>query len=267
VRLDLGAVRIPAQLLRDDEPAAELDPVDIRAGAVVRVVVTDRAIPFGQDLDRLQAALRALQARADIRHLLAEGGGTGALAVGARQHRQLGMCSCQHLQKSYQRTGLRQQHIVPCRLQQPRIAEIIEVLGGAAEVHQLERCAAGAGRRQLIAHEVLDRLDVVIDALLDRLDDGWGAGGWIARQRGAPVMHGGGQISAEQPQLRSRKLAEPQGLDPNALTDQRGLGKVIAQRRGDGGIATIHGRERCQGGWFHQHAARLRNDRLPIITH
>jgi hypothetical protein len=55
-------------------------------------------------------------------------------------------------------------------LQHARVGEVVDVLGGATEMHQLERRGIGAGVLQPLAHPVLDRLDVVVDARLDRLD-------------------------------------------------------------------------------------------------
>ena len=98
-------------------------------------------------------------------------------------------------------------------------------------MHQLEGRAGCAGGPQLIAHEILHRLDVVIDALLDRLDRAGRAGPRIARQGGAALEHARWQSAGEQSQPRQRELFEPQRFDPDALADQRGFGEVLAQRR------------------------------------
>ena len=243
MRLDLRGVGIPAQLLRSNELAAQFDPVDIGARAVEGVVVADRAIPFGEDLHRFEPPSRALQARTDVGHLLAEGGGACTLAVGAREHRQLGMRSRQRAQRRQQRVELRQQYLHAGLLQQPRIAQVVDVLRGAAEMHQLQRRAGRAGSGQLVTHEVLHCLDVVIDALIDDLDRFGGVGPRVARQAGIALEHRWRQCAGEQAQPWCRELLEPQRLDTDAFADQRGLGKISAQRRRDGGVTPVHGRE------------------------
>ena len=114
-------------------------------------------------------------------------------------------------------------------------------------MHQLERRGVGAGGGQLLAHEVLDRLDVVIDAPLDGLDALGGVGcrdRAPARRRAARTAAGSAACSSCS--RGAVELREPQRLDADALADQRGFGKVIAQRRRRGGVAAIHGRERGQ---------------------
>src|SRR6202040_1996558 len=56
------------------------------------------------------------------------------------------------------------------RVQQARVTEVVDVFRGAAEVHQLERRIRSPDRSQLLAYVVFNGLDVVIDALLYRLD-------------------------------------------------------------------------------------------------
>ena len=50
--------------------------------------------------------------------------------------------------------------------EEARIAQIIEILGGAAEMHQFQYAFARAGGEKLLPHVVFDGLDVVIYARL-----------------------------------------------------------------------------------------------------
>ena len=53
-------------------------------------------------------------------------------------------------------------------LQNPRVAQIVDVLGGTAEMHELERRLAGPCRRQLLTDVIFNSLDVVVGAGFDR---------------------------------------------------------------------------------------------------
>ena len=79
------------EALRLDEAAADRRPVDPGQRGDVRVVVADRAIPLGEDLDLVEARARAPQARHHVGEFLAERGGARGLAVGARQHGERGV--------------------------------------------------------------------------------------------------------------------------------------------------------------------------------
>ena len=267
MRLDLRAVGVPLELLRLDELAAVRDPIQIRPRGMMRIVVADRTVPLGEYRHGLETASGTLQARADVRHLLAEGGRARALAVRAGEHRQLGVRFGQRAQGCGQGAHLGQQHGAARVAQQARVAEIVDVLGSAAEVHEFERGGAGADGRQRLAHEIFHRLDVVVDTPFDGFDgrgrqrsrvlcERRGARGHVCRQGGRQQRGG----LAGEPD-------EPQGLDAYAFTDQRRLGQVLAQRRDRGRIATVHGRERGKGRGFHGDAVRDRNARLAIITH
>ena len=54
--------------------------------------------------------------------------------------------------------------------QQSCIGEVVDVLGGAAHVHEFKHLGRGACRSQLIANVVLDCFHVVVGSLFDRLD-------------------------------------------------------------------------------------------------
>ena len=108
------------------------------------------------------------------------------------------------------------------RAQHARVGEVVDVLGGAAEVHQLEHGGRGAALRELLAHEIFHGLDVVVDARLDGLDRGRRVVARFEREaRGelfAPVRsavassscgHGFGQASSQAASMRTRSRIRP----------------------------------------------------------
>ena len=85
----VSGLYVDAQALH--EALGEARPVDLRGGGHVRVEVAGGAVDLAEQLDRGEAPARAPQAMRDVRHLLAERGGRGRLAVGAREHRHVGV--------------------------------------------------------------------------------------------------------------------------------------------------------------------------------
>jgi hypothetical protein len=76
------------------------------------VVVADRAVDLAEQFDRASCAALAPQAVDHVGEFLAERGRRGRLAVGARQHRQLGVLVRQRAQRrSISVVPLRQQHL------------------------------------------------------------------------------------------------------------------------------------------------------------
>ena len=63
----------------------------LRVRGQVGVVVADCAIHLAQNFNLCDAFLRALQAGNDVGHFLAQRGRARSLAVGARQHRYVGI--------------------------------------------------------------------------------------------------------------------------------------------------------------------------------
>jgi hypothetical protein len=80
---DPGAVK-PQGLL--DEGVAEGDPVDLRVGGLVGVEVARGAPELGRPGDAPDLFHLAFQTVHENEELLAQAGGGGRLAVGARQH-------------------------------------------------------------------------------------------------------------------------------------------------------------------------------------
>ncbi len=147
----------------------------------MRVEIADRTVPLAENRNVLPTLLRAAQASREIGNLLAERRRAGRLSVCPREHRR----ACIPVSHVRQARDPRLQSLHQHRAGGPQnagVAEIVDVLGSAAKVHQLECCGGGAGGRESVAHVVLDRLDVVIDPLLDLLDGLGGIGGWLAHQ-------------------------------------------------------------------------------------
>src|SRR3546814_5579533 len=87
----LGGVGIEVQVQRLDEAPRERRPVHVRVGRDVGVVVAHGAVDLAAERHRGQLLALALQAGDDVGDFLADGGGRGGLAVGAREHRQCGV--------------------------------------------------------------------------------------------------------------------------------------------------------------------------------
>src|SRR5690606_31992818 len=91
VRFDLGGGWRRRQTQTFDELGRERRPVDVGVGGEVSAVVADRAVSLAeQGYGRELVALTA-QAADEYREFLADGGRRGRLAVGAREHRLLGI--------------------------------------------------------------------------------------------------------------------------------------------------------------------------------
>src|SRR3546814_1553355 len=71
------------------------------------------AVDLAAERHRGQLLALALQAGDDVGDFLADGGGRGGLAVGAREHRQCGVLVRHRAQRLDQRVELRQQHVLP----------------------------------------------------------------------------------------------------------------------------------------------------------
>src|SRR5690242_20070182 len=120
---------------------------------MVRVEIAHRAVPLAQDLHGAPAPLRTPQARDEVGNFLAERRWAGRLPMRARQHRQVRLAPgeggefCCALPE-------RSEHS-PARLaEEARVAEIVDVLRGAAEMHELEGGLARSRGRELLANVV-----------------------------------------------------------------------------------------------------------------
>ena len=244
VRFDLRGVGVEVQAQRFDEALRERGPVDVRICGQVGVVVADRAVDLAGHLDRGQLPALPLQPGEHVGQLLAHGGGRGRLAMRAREHRQRGVRMRHRAQGAAQPVQRRQQHLFARLPQQQRVAEVVDVLGRAGEMHELQRPRQVGVVAQAFLDPVLHRLDVVVGGGLDLLDAGGVGGAEVARQVAQP-FHG---RRRQRRQLLDGRLSgqrqQPFDLDVHAGADQSGLGEDRPQRRHLAGVAAV---ERGQG--------------------
>jgi hypothetical protein len=187
---------------------------------------------------------RAAQAGHDVRELLAERGGARGLAVRAREHGEARVLVRERAQLLDELVELAGEHDAS-GTQHACVGEIVDVLGRAAEVHELEHGGARAGRLQLLAHEVLHGLHVVVDARLDGLHGRGRVVAGLERERRRELLHGAGQRLAQQCGHGFREIQQPGGLDAHALADEPALGQHGTQRIRSLAITTV---DRGQGG-------------------
>jgi hypothetical protein len=208
------------------------------------VVVADRAVDLaGQRYARQLLALAA-QARDDVGQLLADGSRRCSLAVGAREHRQRGVRVGHRAQRLDDGIEFRQQHLLPRLVEHQRIGQVVDVLAGAGEMHELQRRLERRVAFQPFLEEVLDRLDVVVGGRLDLLDvRGVGDGEAVGERAQAAdgVVVEGGQFGDGG--LR-RQRQQPFDLHTHAGADQPVLGEDRPQRVDLARIAAV---ERGQG--------------------
>ena len=218
----------------------------------MRVVVADRAVDLAQQFDVADGDVAAAQAIGDIGQFLADRGGRGGLAVGARQHRQLGMRVRQVGQARDQLFQRGQQDGIARTLEHQGVRQVVDVFRGAGEVDELgHRRDLGTGLR-LFLEEILDRLDVVIGGRLDRLDalgigHRKGVGDAVEQRDGV-----GGKRRHFGDVGFGRQRLQPLDFDDDAVSDQRILAEEVAQRRGLAAIAAIERRKGSECGQFHR---------------
>ena len=124
-------------------------------------------------------------------------------------------------------------------------------------MHELELRRRGAGRRELLAHEVFDRLDVVVRVTLDRLDAGDAGLVHAPFERLETRRDGCGRAGERGKAPGLRQLPEPRRFDAHAAGDQ---GRLAVERREVGtfvGIASVEGRQRVQARVGHVARARM----------
>ena len=151
------------------------------------------------------------------------------------------MAACVVLQRDQEGIEGRQQHGLTGPLQHAGIAEVVDVLRGAAEMHQLEQRRRGACCGQAIAHMVFNRFDVMVDALLDLLDGHGRLSPGLVNEAGQTGLQRRRQRRRQQTRHLFGQVLQPQGFDPDAFVDERGFGKQRGQRCGGRPIAAVDG--------------------------
>ena len=136
----------------------------------MRAVVSDGAVGFSEQLDVRELGALPGEARGDVGDLLAEGGGRRRLSMGPRQHRAVCVLVGQRAQRGNQLVHAGKEEALSGLAQHQRVAEVVDVLGGAGEVYELRDGRELVPVGELRFEEVLHRLDVVVGGRLDLLD-------------------------------------------------------------------------------------------------
>jgi hypothetical protein len=165
----------------------------------------------------------------------------------AREHRPVRLAACERGELGG--ALLEHEDEAAARLtEEPRVAQIVDVLRGAAEVHELEGGFTRSRGRKLLAHVVLDRLDIMIDARLDGLDRRRAVRIRLAGDLTRPRARGRSQSGTVELRHRRAQMQQPRGLDPRALADESRLGEQLPQWLRGRAVAAIDRRERRKGG-------------------
>jgi len=213
----------------------------------MRVVVAHRAVHLGGQLDRLDGRHGALQAVGDVGKLLAQRGGAGRLAVGARQHGLLSQLGGEIEQPTQHAPQQRHDDFTPRAREHQAMRGVVDVFRGAGEVEELGVPVHVGHLGRLRLEPVLHRLDVVVGGALDGLDFGGlraaEAGNQVA-QRVAGRWRQGGELCKAQ----IGQADVPGHFNLDAAAHQPSLGQMRAQGVDLGGIAPIQGRKGVQSG-------------------
>ncbi len=130
-------------------------------------------------------------------------------------------------------------------LQDERVGEIVDVLGGACEMHHLDR-QRRIDRGDALLDKILDCFDVVIGGRLEFLH----AARIVEREvveNGAELLRSGGGNRfqrADLGMLRERQV--PFNLDAHAVTNQGDFAEVRLQAPGARAVAAVDRRHRGQ---------------------
>nr|GEU28146.1 hypothetical protein [Tanacetum cinerariifolium] len=248
VRFDLDRVRVEhqAQALLD-HGLRERGPVERRVRRQVGVVVAHGAVHLAQDFHLLDTLDRALQARYNVGHFLAQRGGAGGLAVRARQHRQVGIGVGDLGQPGDHVAQRRQHHGVARGLEHHAVRRVVDVFRRAGKVDEL-----GGGHQfrhvlHLFLEPVLHGLDVVVGDRFDFLDAGGVRFGKIA---GDLVEQGGafGRERLDFIEAGQRQRLQPRDFHLDAVVHEAGLGQDGTQQIGFTGVTAVQRGQRRQRG-------------------
>ena len=203
------------------------------------VEVADGTVDLAFDADARESLSLPLQAIDEVRDLLAERRGRRRLSVRPRHHRGLGVRMGHDPQPRDQRVEPGQQHLIARFLEHERVAQIVDVLGSAREMHELATRTPGGNGIEAALDEVFDRFHIVIGLALDPLDlHGIGVGE-LGRER----IEDGKCFARQTAQLRDQRLCcerfEPERFDAHSLTYQPALTEERAQLGAFVGISPI----------------------------
>ena len=181
----------------------------------------------------------------DVRHFLAERRRRRRLAVRVREHRRIGELVRERAEVLDDAIERGQHDLVARPLQHERVTQVVDVFRSAREVDELRDAGDFLVAGEPLLQKVLDRLDVVVGARLDRLDRRAVGFGETPDdlvelfQRVRRKLHLGDRS------LRGERF-QPLDFDQHAEADQRVLAEKRAQRRYFGCVAAVERRERGQ---------------------
>ena len=159
----------------------------------MRVVVAHRTVDFAQNFHGFDLLDLAFQARHHVGHFFAQGSGRCGLAVGTRQHRQGGVIVRQ-LADVVGDFLHNRQHDIAAGSQHQTMRQVVDVFGGAGEMHKLVHGHQLGVAGEFLFDEVFHRFHVVVGGgfnLFDAqgvcfaevVDDGIQRGGGGGRKR------------------------------------------------------------------------------------
>ena len=199
----------------------------------------DLAEVFGPG-DAVQLAGQAVR---DDGQFLAQRGGGGGLAVRAGQHRHGTVGLGHRADLRDELAGGGQPDVLHGALDAQGVGEVVDVLGGAAEVHQGGQVFdADAG--QPAADVVLHRLDVVHGDGFDVGQFGDRCGVELGDDGAQLLLLLGGQRTGAGQHVVAGQVDEPFDLDGDPVAVEGGLGEVVDQRRDGGLVAAVQRAER-----------------------
>ena len=234
-----------------DEIPRKRRPIHGRAGDDMGVVVAGRAVGLTKDGNRPKTHQMPLKARHKHRELLAGGGGGGRLAVGARQHR--------HVRRGGGEAGDgvddfahgRREHFRPGPFQQGAVGEVVDVLGRAGEMHELDVPGQPIDGGDALLDEVLHCLHVVVGFTF-QIADALGVG---HRERPPDGLTGAALVAIQwrhdRAGWRRREAQQPFHLNHHPLPHQPELADDRGEGRDAGAVAAVQrrdGGERRRGG-------------------
>ena len=175
VAFDLGGQRVPGQAEAFDEALGDVLPVGARDGGDVGGVGAGGAVDLAEVFGAGDPVQLPVQPVRDDGQFLAQRGGRGGLAVRAGEHRHGAVVPGHGADLGDEGAGRRQPHILHGPLDAKGVGEVVDVFGGAAEVHHGgQPVDSDAG--QAAADVVFDGLDVVDRNGLDLGQFGDGCG-------------------------------------------------------------------------------------------
>ena len=243
VRLNLGGQRVPGQAQVLHKTTRNSLPISVRNRRIVSSVSAGRTINLAEELGSSSVLHLTLQTVGENTQLLTQGGGSCRLTVSAAQHRHVAAFLSQLQQNLNQVLSSRNPHVLNSVLDAQRVGEVVNVLGGAAEVNQRHQVTQ-AQALQAATNVVLNRLHVVNGDCLNLSQ--------LRHRISVEIGHDGAQalllLLAQRGQTRQHlvlaQVNEPLNLNVDAVAVQSRLRKVVGQGRGHGCVASVEGAQR-----------------------